>query len=779
MSAWVSGSWQHTFAWLVVFFVTLSPLDHKPLDTAVFATFAPIAIGAFACLIARTGSQPFRIAQLTVYSVFCVSIVTIAVTYKSHILAFGNISPDALAAVAQTDAREAVFYIYHNSSWRQALAGALAVMFLAVTFPIRSPHRETTQKIPTYAGILALIFTAGAAQSAHRLPVIQYLKHYQTEFAKFKEVMDKRRAGAVPEARSDFSGTVIVIIGESTTRRHMGIYGYHRDTTPLLAQRKQQLLRFTDVISPHSHTVPVLTNALTTAGSDEGQDFNDENAHDIISVANRAGFETYWLSNQNQYGVWDNPITTMAMSSNSTRFFSLSLGRQFWKTDYDGVMLPALEEILSNHRSPRKLVILHLFATHLNYCTHFPDRFDVLDALPDKAFFGNENKSGDAACYDNAVRYVDWIINSVIDMTAVQKEPAVMLYFSDHGEAPLLGTGHNSALHSHFHIEVPFLLWPNRAYQKAHGETLAVGASHQNHPYTLQYLFHSLAGLMKIDSKLVDDELNLFSDRLVRKDRRSINGTITYDRWGEANDHWENARVNVIASGAARPKVWAHRVNSIGTLLEAKDIFAGVEMDLVFNATDGEFHVHHPPAKSTGLTLETMLEAMKDKPRMRLWLDWKNPSQKDLALALRRLADLDRRYRLHDRTLVETSSSATFEQIRSVSEAGFTHGYYLPTSAIVNCLRDCSRSELEAKAAELNTILAAGKFDAVTYDWRLREFVAKYLNGTIKRLDLRQFAWDLSINISDDRNAASLVNERLESDEIDGLLVTFPNKFRY
>jgi glucan phosphoethanolaminetransferase (alkaline phosphatase superfamily) len=42
----------------------------------------------------------------------------------------------------------------------------------------------------------------------------------------------------------------------------MGLYGYHRDTTPRLQARLEaadnHMVVFSDVISSHSHTVPAL-----------------------------------------------------------------------------------------------------------------------------------------------------------------------------------------------------------------------------------------------------------------------------------------------------------------------------------------------------------------------------------------------------------------------------------------------------------------------------------------------------------------------------------------
>lgn len=53
-------------------------------------------------------------------------------------------------------------------------------------------------------------------------------------------------------------------------------------------------------------------------------------------------------------------------------------------------------------------------------------------------------------------------------------------------------------------------------------------------------------------------------------------------------------------------KIWAHRVNSIEKYEEARDLFSGVELDLVFNDLNNSFDVNHPPAKIINLNLFPM-----------------------------------------------------------------------------------------------------------------------------------------------------------------------------
>jgi len=68
---------------------------------------------------------------------------------------------------------------------------------------------------------------------------------------------------------------------------------------------------------------------------------------------------------------------------------------------------------------------------------------------------------------------------------------------------------------------------------------------------------------------------------------------------GDKKDHLEMTRVNLGYMRRHFPgrwsRIWAHRVDSLAKLLEAKRYFSGVELDVVFDATENRFFVRHPP----------------------------------------------------------------------------------------------------------------------------------------------------------------------------------------
>ena len=84
---------------------------------------------------------------------------------------------------------------------------------------------------------------------------------------------------------SEEKGVYVLIIGESQNRLHMNAYGYERNTTPWLTAQSENtnFLFFSHAFSCHTHTVPVLTYALTAKNQ-----YNEQKLEDAVSIIEMA-----------------------------------------------------------------------------------------------------------------------------------------------------------------------------------------------------------------------------------------------------------------------------------------------------------------------------------------------------------------------------------------------------------------------------------------------------------------------------------------------------------
>jgi glucan phosphoethanolaminetransferase (alkaline phosphatase superfamily) len=776
------GLGAHFVAWLLVAEACLVGLARPGKEDLLLALGIALLQGAVAALSTRL-RDPLRCMVLVAWMAPTVLLLGLLLLHGFYIRKGGIVSADALRAIGQTDLREAMRYLERLAGWRQAGLSALAIALLAATFP-RTSGPETTSRRRALAVALPAVglamscaaFALGGARPV--LVATRWIRDYRHEAHAFRTLLEQRKARPAVAASSEFDGNLVVVLGESTNRDHLGIYGYFRDTTPKLVAQRKDLLVFRDVISPHSHTDPALLAALGSDGTPLDQQSASAGALDVLSLARGAGFVTSWLSNQNEYGVWDNGVSLLAKSADHWRFFSPALGESFERSVRDEAMLPDLRAALAGP-APRKLIFVHLFTDHWPYCANYPPFFQRFTEPLAESFFGREKPFGDDLnCYDNGILYLDWLLDRVLATAGGSSQPTAVLYLSDHGEAPELGTDHSSSQHSSYHLEIPLIFWANAEYARKYPEKMAAARSHLDAPYSSGSLYHSLADLLAIREPTVRLEDSLFSESFQPRPRSALDGKIRYDRWSAGNDYRENGRANVRSLGNLQARVWADRIDSFGALLEAKRVFQGVEMDVNFEGGPRGFAIFHPPGLDTGLDLRQMLLATKDRPQLRYWFGWKNASRENLAAALAELERLDGEFHLHGRVLVETSSEATFDGVAEISRAGFEHGYYLPTDEIVAVLESHRDAEAHALARRIEKDLRAGQFTAITFDWSCQPFVERWLASLVHERDLHLYSRDLSLDVSASLEAPAEIRLRLADLRLKALLVVFPSVFK-
>ena len=139
-------------------------------------------------------------------------------------------------------------------------------------------------------------------------------------------------------------------------------------------------------------------------------DYN-QTSGSIIQLANAAGYDTFWLSNQRPIGVFESLITKIALSAKQTKFLSTAHGQH--NRILDQVLIPELNQVLKSETADPKFIILHLMGTHFKYVNRYPDSLN-------KAF---ETSSTNADVnkrqmiknqYDRAVLNNDYVISEVI-----------------------------------------------------------------------------------------------------------------------------------------------------------------------------------------------------------------------------------------------------------------------------------------------------------------------------------------------------------------------------
>ena len=307
------------------------------------------------------------------------------------------------------------------------------------------------------------------------------------------------------ELTTEDSTLVVVIIGESSNRNHMSLYGYGRETTPRL-QARQDILVFDNVVSANSNTLYSLMNFLTENNVEQHRPL-DSCIH-IFDVFHSTPYQSYWISNQSPIGLWENGVTNLVHNADVKAFVNVSSNSSMESTltaSYDQrLFTPLLSAI--NENAKHKVVFLHLLGCHTQYNKRYPSEFAFFEDKGDK-------RTRVINTYDNAVLYNDFVVDSVFSMlTAYSLSHPDMrisvLYLSDHGENVYDEgdySGHNySDRIPHANVEIPFILWLSSS-QREHLDTHDFLVESRLHtPYMIDDLFHTIIDLCCIATPCFD-----------------------------------------------------------------------------------------------------------------------------------------------------------------------------------------------------------------------------------------------------------------------------------
>lgn len=207
----------------------------------------------------------------------------------------------------------------------------------------------------------------------------------------------------------------VVVIGESVRRDAMGAFGGQWDNSPFVSHVNGVL--FQNYLSAASSTQQSLGLTLTLVGKDEQPQYQNN----IVTLAKRAGFHTYWFSNQGQLGNYDTAIASIAKRADNVHF--LKNGNFFSQDTQDMDLLKFTNDALSENSEASKLIVYHLMGSHPKACERTHHQYAT--------FVNNEEVS----CYLHSITQTDSFLASLHQQLQNSGKDFSMIYFSDHGLA--------------------------------------------------------------------------------------------------------------------------------------------------------------------------------------------------------------------------------------------------------------------------------------------------------------------------------------------------------
>lgn len=307
----------------------------------------------------------------------------------------------------------------------------------------------------------------------------------------------------------DAKTVLIFVLGETARAANFSLQGYERQTNPLL--EKQNIVYFKNVTSCGTATavsVPCMFSAAPRSKFDVDDAPYTEN---LIDLLQKAGYDILWLDNDDGCkGVCKRVRHEEMKYSNHPKYC-------FGSYCHDEVLLDGLEDTLKNVKQDT-VIFLHTMGSHgPTYFNRYPDKFKKFRPTCDTADMQKCTKEQIVNTYDNTILYTDFIVSSAIDI--LKKFPqfeAGLIYLSDHGES--LGEnnmylhGFPYALAPKEQIEVPMLVWMNHTMKKwDYIDYACLKNQAALKPFSHDNLFHSVVGLLEIDTKAYDKHYDIFN----------------------------------------------------------------------------------------------------------------------------------------------------------------------------------------------------------------------------------------------------------------------------
>lgn len=321
---------------------------------------------------------------------------------------------------------------------------------------------------------------------------------------------DARRSDA-PEAGVDRKPMLVVfVVGETARAANFSLGGYPRPTNPQLS-RIEDLVYFPDVSSCGTSTAISVPCLFSDLGRD-GFDAEDAKHRDnLIDVALRTGLEVHWFGNNTDCKGVCRSVPERRVDRR--RHADACIGEH---PCLDGALFDDFYLSLDGIDRDR-FTVIHTLGSHgPGYHLRYPAAFERFTPACREVDFDRCTRDEIINAYDNTLLYDDHLLATTIDrLKALQdRVDTALVYVSDHGES--LGE-RGVFLHAlpyaiapDTQTHVPMVFWASEGFRESLGLDLACVRSAALQPASHDHLFHSLLGLLRIETAAKKPQLDLF-----------------------------------------------------------------------------------------------------------------------------------------------------------------------------------------------------------------------------------------------------------------------------
>lgn len=339
----------------------------------------------------------------------------------------------------------------------------LALAYTGVALVWRAAHRRALNLVCPAAILIAMLaimpvkaHSISKPQKFYPDPKSGSLKntYYAVSFY-FGRTLPERLAGKDAKAYLPYALealpapgpiNVVVVLGESLGRSHMGLFGYARDTTPNLSALKADAnFVYLPAVSGGISTkasVPLFFNVQREPDNVQHMYRYETN---LLKMARERGMATHFVSAQTSH------LTTYSGSEHADHYMTKENLERAYGTSRDEVLVKEFEKI---DLTRPNFVVLHQRTSHSPYQNDYPAEFEH---FPSKGLAKHEFIVN---TYDNSVRYTDHIVGEVIRIARAKATlPTYVFFTPDHGELIGVDGKYGHTMLDPRVAEVPFVFY--------------------------------------------------------------------------------------------------------------------------------------------------------------------------------------------------------------------------------------------------------------------------------------------------------------------------------
>lgn len=317
------------------------------------------------------------------------------------------------------------------------------------------------------------------------------VRRYPTLSADFKFEVKNHKEGNHREI-------YVMVIGEASRAANWQLYGYDRQTNPLLSAENDVVV-YKNVVTQSNATHKSVPMILSPVSADNHSEIYERRG--IVQLYKEAGFRTLVISCQApNRGL----VEIMCNEADQTIYMNGL---------HDGAMLEPLRRAIEADTSDL-FVVLHTYGSHFNYRERYTDEFSHFTP-DDDVSISKKNRERMVNAYDNSIIYTDWFLSEVIGTLRETNACTAMFYCADHGE-DLYDDSRARFLHSsptitYYQTHVACLGWYSQQWQSLYPAKAAAAKANTLAPASTHSVFHTVAQLAPFESEYIKPSVSFVS----------------------------------------------------------------------------------------------------------------------------------------------------------------------------------------------------------------------------------------------------------------------------